>query len=112
MELEWVKSDGVANEAAISILSFDYRCTSPLLPICFVCFSFLFLFFKRGISFLFPVFATFFSASVFGVSPKSMQCSFDERGNSVPTILVMMQKQLYSGGGLKVYILFSRVNTL
>lgn len=43
-----------------------------------------------------------FSVSVFGVSAKSMQCSYDDRGNSVPTILLMMQKRLYSGGGLKV----------
>jgi len=39
---------------------------------------------------------------VFGVSAKSMQCSYDDRGNSVPTILLRMQKQLYSEGGLKV----------
>lgn len=31
-----------------------------------------------------------------------MQCSYDNKGNSVPTILLMMQKRLYSGGGLKV----------
>lgn len=31
-----------------------------------------------------------------------MQCSYDQRGNSVPTILLMMQKRLYSGGGLQV----------
>ena len=41
------------------------------------------------------------SASVFGVSAKSMQCSYDDRGNSVPTILLMMQKRLYAEGGLK-----------
>ena len=45
------------------------------------------------------------SASVFGVSPQSMQCSIDERGNSVPTILLMMQKRLYQGGGLQVCFL-------
>lgn len=39
---------------------------------------------------------------VFGVSAKSMQCSYDDRGNSVPTILLRMQKQLYSEGGLQV----------
>lgn len=39
---------------------------------------------------------------VFGVSAKSMQCSYDDRGNSVPIILLMMQKRLYSEGGLKV----------
>lgn len=44
------------------------------------------------------------SASVFGVSAKSMQCSFDDRGNSVPTILLMMQNRLYSEGGLRVCI--------
>lgn len=44
------------------------------------------------------------SASVFGVSAKSMQCSFDDRGNSVPTILLMMQTRLYSEGGLEVCI--------
>ena len=43
-----------------------------------------------------------FSVSVFGVSANSMQCSYDQRGNSVPTILLMMQKRLYSGGGLQV----------
>ncbi|PRQ58574.1 putative Rho GTPase activation protein [Rosa chinensis] len=49
------------------------------------------------------------SASVFGVSAKSMQCSYDDRGNSVPTILLMMQKRLYSGGGLKAEGIF-RIN--
>ena len=44
----------------------------------------------------------FFSVSVFGVSAKSMQCSYDNRGNSVPTILLRMQKRLYTEGGLKV----------
>lgn len=42
------------------------------------------------------------SVRVFGVSAKSMQCSYDDRGNSVPTILLMMQKRLYAEGGLKV----------
>lgn len=46
------------------------------------------------------------SASVFGVSPQSMQCSMDERGHSVPTILLMMQKQLYAGGGLQAEGIF------
>ncbi|KAJ7526882.1 hypothetical protein O6H91_16G027100 [Diphasiastrum complanatum] len=41
------------------------------------------------------------SASVFGVSPESMQCSFDLKGNSVPTILLHMQERLYSQGGLQ-----------
>ncbi|KAK6918193.1 Rho GTPase-activating protein domain [Dillenia turbinata] len=49
------------------------------------------------------------SASVFGVSAKSMQCSYDRRGNSVPTILLMMQKRLYSGGGLQAEGIF-RIN--
>jgi hypothetical protein len=42
------------------------------------------------------------SVSVFGVSPRSMQCSFDKRGNSVPTILLNMQRKLYLLGGLQV----------
>ncbi|KAF5733275.1 Rho GTPase activating protein with PAK-box/P21-Rho-binding domain [Tripterygium wilfordii] len=46
------------------------------------------------------------SASVFGVSASSMQCSFDNRGNSVPTILLMMQKRLYSEGGLRAEGIF------
>ncbi|XVF72964.1 hypothetical protein PTKIN_Ptkin12aG0162700 [Pterospermum kingtungense] len=46
------------------------------------------------------------SASVFGVSAKSMQCSYDDRGNSVPTILLMMQKRLYAEGGLKAEGIF------
>lgn len=49
------------------------------------------------------------SASVFGVSANSMQCSYDQRGNSVPTILLMMQKRLYSGGGLQAEGIF-RIN--
>ncbi|MBA0769427.1 hypothetical protein Gotri_018160 [Gossypium trilobum] len=49
------------------------------------------------------------SASVFGVSAESMQCSYDDRGNSVPTILLMMQKRLYAGGGLKAEGIF-RIN--
>lgn len=48
------------------------------------------------------LFLLLFSASVFGVSAKSMQCSYDQRGNSVPTILLMLQKRLYSQGGLQV----------
>ncbi|RLN43405.1 rho GTPase-activating protein 5-like [Panicum miliaceum] len=40
--------------------------------------------------------------SVFGVSPTSMQCSYDRRGNSVPTILLTMQRKLYSLGGLQM----------
>ena len=42
------------------------------------------------------------SVSVFGVSPTSLQCSYDQRGNSVPTILLMMQRKLYIRDGLKV----------
>ncbi|KAI7734967.1 hypothetical protein M8C21_020757 [Ambrosia artemisiifolia] len=38
-----------------------------------------------------------------------MQCSYDERGNSVPTILLTMQKRLYSGGGLQAEGIF-RIN--
>lgn len=51
------------------------------------------------------------SASVraFGVSAKSMQCSYDYRGNCVPTILLTMQKRLYSEGGLKAEGIF-RIN--
>ncbi|GMI85858.1 ROP guanosine triphosphatase (GTPase)-activating protein 3 [Hibiscus trionum] len=49
------------------------------------------------------------SASVFGVSAKSMQCSYDDRGNSVPTILLRMQKHLYAEGGLKAEGIF-RIN--
>ncbi|WVZ54364.1 hypothetical protein U9M48_005172 [Paspalum notatum var. saurae] len=49
------------------------------------------------------------SASVFGVSTKSMQCSYDSRGNSVPTILLMMQRHLYEQGGLQAEGIF-RIN--
>ncbi|GAV88164.1 RhoGAP domain-containing protein/PBD domain-containing protein [Cephalotus follicularis] len=49
------------------------------------------------------------SASAFGVSAKSMQCSYDEQGNSVPTILLMMQKRLYAEGGLRAEGIF-RIN--
>ncbi|OVA14767.1 Rho GTPase-activating protein domain [Macleaya cordata] len=49
------------------------------------------------------------SASVFGVSAESMQCSYDNRGNSVPTILLMMQSRLYSEGGLEAEGIF-RIN--
>lgn len=43
-----------------------------------------------------------FSANVFGVSAESMHCSYDRRGNSVPTILLAMQRHLYLQEGLKV----------
>ncbi|KAK6944041.1 CRIB domain [Dillenia turbinata] len=46
------------------------------------------------------------SASVFGVSTESMQLSFDPRGNSVPTILLLMQRRLYSQGGLEAEGIF------
>ncbi|KAG5114578.1 hypothetical protein JHK82_037847 [Glycine max] len=49
------------------------------------------------------------SASVFGVSTESMQLSHDSRGNSVPTILLLMQKHLYVQGGLQVEGIF-RIN--
>jgi hypothetical protein len=49
------------------------------------------------------------SVSVFGVSAESMQCSYDSRGNSVPTILLLMQKRLYAQGGLKAEGIF-RIN--
>ncbi|XP_047091496.1 rho GTPase-activating protein 5-like [Lolium rigidum] len=49
------------------------------------------------------------SASVFGVSTQSMQCSYDSRGNSVPTILLMMQRRLYEQGGLQTEGIF-RIN--
>ncbi|XP_028808247.1 rho GTPase-activating protein 1 [Neltuma alba] len=49
------------------------------------------------------------SATVFGVSTESMQLSFDSRGNSVPTILLLMQKRLYSEGGLQAEGIF-RIN--
>uniref|UniRef100_A0A1J3D0S6 Rho GTPase-activating protein 3 n=1 Tax=Noccaea caerulescens TaxID=107243 RepID=A0A1J3D0S6_NOCCA len=49
------------------------------------------------------------SVSVFGVSAKSMQCSYDDRGNSVPTILLRMQKRLYTEGGLQAEGIF-RIN--
>ncbi|GAB2255162.1 hypothetical protein Droror1_Dr00008940 [Drosera rotundifolia] len=49
------------------------------------------------------------SATVFGVSTDSMQLSFDSRGNSVPTILLLMQQRLYALGGLEVEGIF-RIN--
>ncbi|KAK9170387.1 hypothetical protein Syun_002527 [Stephania yunnanensis] len=49
------------------------------------------------------------SANVFGVSTESMQCSYDNRGNSVPTILILMQKRLYARGGLQSEGIF-RIN--
>ncbi|KAI3967739.1 hypothetical protein MKW92_004668 [Papaver armeniacum] len=49
------------------------------------------------------------SISVFGVSAESMQCTLDSKGNSVPTILMLMQERLYSQGGLKAEGIF-RIN--
>lgn len=49
------------------------------------------------------------SVSVFGVSAESMQCSYDSRGNSVPSILLLMQERLCSQGGLKAEGIF-RIN--
>lgn len=49
------------------------------------------------------------SASVFGVSVQSMQCSYDHRENSVPTILLELQSRLYTEGGLQVEGIF-RIN--
>ncbi|XP_065856692.1 rho GTPase-activating protein 4-like [Euphorbia lathyris] len=49
------------------------------------------------------------SATVFGVSTESMQLSYDSRGNSVPVILLMMQRQLYARGGLQAEGVF-RIN--
>ncbi|XP_072994334.1 rho GTPase-activating protein 2-like [Typha latifolia] len=49
------------------------------------------------------------SASVFGVSAESMQCSYDSKGNSIPTILLLMQEKLYAQGGLKAEGIF-RIN--
>ncbi|XP_043709678.1 rho GTPase-activating protein 2-like [Telopea speciosissima] len=46
------------------------------------------------------------SASAFGISPESMQCSYDSKGNSVPSILLLMQERLYSQGGLKAEGIF------
>lgn len=49
------------------------------------------------------------SATVFGVSTESMQLSYDSRGNSVPTILLLMQRHLYVQEGLQVEGIF-RIN--
>ncbi|KAK7257618.1 hypothetical protein RIF29_31704 [Crotalaria pallida] len=49
------------------------------------------------------------SATVFGVSTESMQLSYDTRGNSVPTILLLMQRRLYAQGGLQAEGIF-RIN--
>ncbi|XP_027367390.1 rho GTPase-activating protein 5-like [Abrus precatorius] len=49
------------------------------------------------------------SANIFGVSTESMQLSYDARGNSVPTILLLMQRHLYAQGGLQAEGIF-RIN--
>uniref|UniRef100_A0A5B7AZP3 Putative rho GTPase-activating protein 1 n=1 Tax=Davidia involucrata TaxID=16924 RepID=A0A5B7AZP3_DAVIN len=49
------------------------------------------------------------STTVFGVSTESMQLSYDLRGNSVPTILLLMQSHLYVQGGLQAEGIF-RIN--
>ncbi|KAK6942596.1 CRIB domain [Dillenia turbinata] len=46
------------------------------------------------------------SASVFGVSTESIQLSFDSRGDSVPTILLLLQRRLYAQGGLEAEGIF------
>ena len=52
---------------------------------------------------IFFVFIFTCSATVFGVSTESIQLSYDTRGNSVPTILLLMQRHLYALGGLQVH---------
>ncbi|XP_047325189.1 rho GTPase-activating protein 5-like [Impatiens glandulifera] len=49
------------------------------------------------------------STTVFGVSTESMQLSFDTRGNSVPVILILLQRRLYAQGGLQAEGIF-RIN--
>ncbi|KAL5579792.1 hypothetical protein UlMin_012234 [Ulmus minor] len=49
------------------------------------------------------------STTVFGVSTESMQLSHDTRGNTVPTILLLMQGRLYAQGGLQSEGIF-RIN--
>ncbi|GJS84416.1 Rho GTPase-activating protein 5-like protein [Tanacetum coccineum] len=46
------------------------------------------------------------STTVFGVSTESMQVSYDSRGNSVPTILLLLQHHLYRQGGLQAEGIF------
>ncbi|KAL8125758.1 hypothetical protein AgCh_013144 [Apium graveolens] len=57
--------------------------------------------FRRSIDFGWNRLNASYFVSVFGVSANSMQCSYGQRGNSVPTILLTMKKRLYSGGGLQ-----------
>jgi hypothetical protein len=40
------------------------------------------------------------------VSPESMQCGYDDKGNSVPKILLLMQERLYAQDGLKAEGIF------
>ncbi|KAK1354570.1 Rho GTPase-activating protein 1 [Heracleum sosnowskyi] len=56
-----------------------------------------------------PLRAPSASTTVFGVSTDSMQLSYDHRGNSVPTILLLMQQRLYAQGGLQAEGIF-RIN--
>ncbi|KAG9156031.1 hypothetical protein Leryth_012098 [Lithospermum erythrorhizon] len=49
------------------------------------------------------------STTVFGVSTESMQLSYDRRGNSIPTILLLLQRRLYGQGGLQAEGIF-RIN--
>lgn len=53
----------------------------------------------------FDIVHVFCSTSVFGVSTESMQLSYDSRGNSVPTILLLMQRHLYAQGALQVHFI-------
>ncbi|KAG6436413.1 hypothetical protein SASPL_101311 [Salvia splendens] len=46
------------------------------------------------------------SATVFGVSTESMQLSYDPQGNSIPTILLLLQRHMYSQGGLQAEGIF------
>ncbi|KAL6843732.1 hypothetical protein ACP4OV_026303 [Aristida adscensionis] len=48
-------------------------------------------------------------ASVYAVSAESTQCTYDGKGNSVPTIFLLMQERLYAQGGLKAEGIF-RIN--
>ena len=41
------------------------------------------------------------SQSVFGVNLDNMQCAIDSHGNSVPSIILLLQARLYNQGGLQ-----------
>ena len=41
-----------------------------------------------------------------------MQCSYDRNGNSVPTILLLLQERLYDQGGLKVLQFYISINII